>query len=148
MSSGQDGDVGRDPSLLRTTKRRITTNVKLINNQKHQKIKLHGTPTTKELKKKINENNLTYKVADSVGWLRKTGLLSLAGCAEGANLRGKLRLRADCGLQLGFATVGDTPSLTGQFVEKQASCTVPSLAPPPQAAPQHSKDRCPAQVST
>ena len=33
------------------TKRRITTNLKTINNQKCQKIKLHGTPTTKELKK-------------------------------------------------------------------------------------------------
>ena len=38
--------------LLRTTKRRITTNLKSINNQKYQKIKEHGTPTTKELKKK------------------------------------------------------------------------------------------------
>ena len=34
-----------------TTKRRITTNLKTINNQKCQKIKLHGTLTTKELKK-------------------------------------------------------------------------------------------------
>ena len=32
-------------------KRRITTNLKTINNQKCQKIKLHGTPTTKGLKK-------------------------------------------------------------------------------------------------
>ena len=38
--------------LPRTTKRRITTNLKSINNQKRQKIKLHGTLTTKELKKK------------------------------------------------------------------------------------------------
>ena len=34
-----------------TTKRRITTNLKTINNQNCQKIKLHGTPITKELKK-------------------------------------------------------------------------------------------------
>ena len=51
QSSGQDGGVGRNPSLPRTTKRRITSNLKSINNQKHQKIKLHGTPTTRELKK-------------------------------------------------------------------------------------------------
>ena len=38
-------------SLLHITKRRITTNLKTINNQKCQKIKLHGTLTTKELKK-------------------------------------------------------------------------------------------------
>ena len=50
-SSGQDGGVGRNPSLLHMTKRRITTNLKSVNNQKCQKIKLHGTLTTKELKK-------------------------------------------------------------------------------------------------
>ena len=52
-SSGQDGGVGRNPSLPHTTNRRITTNLKSIHNQKHQKIKLHGTPMTKELKKKL-----------------------------------------------------------------------------------------------
>ena len=51
-SSGQDGGVGRNPLLPCTTKRRITTNLKSISNQKRQKIKLHGTLTTKELKKK------------------------------------------------------------------------------------------------
>ena len=56
-SYGQDGGVGRNPLLPCTTKRRITTNLKSINNQKRQKIKLHGTPTTKELNKKINQNN-------------------------------------------------------------------------------------------
>ena len=51
MSSGQDGGIGRNASLPHTNKRRITTNLKTINKQKCQKIKLHGTPTTKELKK-------------------------------------------------------------------------------------------------
>ena len=37
--------------LPHTTKRRITTNLKTINNQKCQKIKLHGSLTAKELKK-------------------------------------------------------------------------------------------------
>ena len=36
----------------RTTKRRTTTNLKTKNNQNCQKIKLHGSLTTKELKKK------------------------------------------------------------------------------------------------
>ena len=49
-SSGQDGGVGRNPSLPPTTKRKITTNLKSINNQKCKKINLHGTPTTSELK--------------------------------------------------------------------------------------------------
>ena len=52
-SSGQDGGVGRNLLLPCTTKRRIT-NLKSINNQKDQKIKLHGTPTTTELKKQSN----------------------------------------------------------------------------------------------
>ena len=34
-----------------TTKRRITTNLKSINNQQCQEIKLHGALTTTELKK-------------------------------------------------------------------------------------------------
>ena len=51
QSSSQDGGVGRNTSLPHITQRRITTNLKTINNQKCQKIKLHGSPTTKELKK-------------------------------------------------------------------------------------------------
>ena len=53
-SSGQDGGGGRNPVLLCTTKRKITTNLKSMNNQKCQKIKLHGIPTTKESKKQSN----------------------------------------------------------------------------------------------
>ena len=37
--------------MLHTTKRRVTINLETINNQSWQKIKLHGTQTTKELKK-------------------------------------------------------------------------------------------------
>ena len=48
---GQDGGVGRNALLPYTTKRRITTNFKTIKNRKCQKIKVHGTLTTKELKK-------------------------------------------------------------------------------------------------
>ena len=46
--------VGRNPSFPHTTKRRITTNLKSINNQKCKKIKLHGTLTTTKLKKQSN----------------------------------------------------------------------------------------------
>ena len=43
----------------------------------------------------------------------------------------------------GVASVGETPSLTREFIEKwardeQGSCIVPSQAPPPQGALQHS----------
>ena len=46
--------------------------------------------------------------------------------------------------------VGETLSLTGEFVEKwardkQASCIVPSMAPPGQTVWQHSKEGCSVQ---
>ena len=51
------------------------------------------------------------------------------------------------------AMVGETPSLTRVFIGKwardeQVSSIVPSLAPPPQAVPQGSKEGCPALVNT
>ena len=50
MTSGQDGGTGRYSVPPRTIKR--TTNLKTENNQNCQKIELHGSLTTKELKKK------------------------------------------------------------------------------------------------
>ena len=49
--------------------------------------------------------------------------------------------------------MGETPSLTQEFVrkwarEEEASCIVPSLTPPPQAAPQYIKEGCLAWVNT
>ena len=52
LACSQDGSIGRNTSLPCTTKRRKTTNLKTKNNQNCQKIKLHGSPKTKELKKK------------------------------------------------------------------------------------------------
>ena len=51
-TSGQDGGVGGYIVPPRTTKRRTTTNLKTKINQNFQKIKLSGSPTTEELKKK------------------------------------------------------------------------------------------------
>ena len=51
MASDLDGGIGRYTLPLCRTKRR-TTNLKTKNNQNCQKIKLYGSPTTKELKKK------------------------------------------------------------------------------------------------
>ena len=109
-SSGQDGSVDRNPSLPCTTKTRITTNLKTINNPKWQKIKLHGTPTTKELKKKLTRTRPvrqqttqlpTQKNSSEAADLRGPGwVLSSIGCTGGSYLRGKLR--ADCGLWLGL----------------------------------------------
>ena len=62
-SSGQDGGIGRNPSLPCTTKRSITTNLKSVNNQKCQKIKLQGIPTTKKLKKKSTRTTRLVKTS-------------------------------------------------------------------------------------
>ena len=50
-TSGQDRDISRYTVPPLKTKRK-TTNLKIKNNQNFQKIKLYGSPTTKELKKK------------------------------------------------------------------------------------------------
>ena len=50
LTSSQHGGVGRHIVPPHTTKR-TTTNLKTQNNQNCQKIELHGSPTTKELKK-------------------------------------------------------------------------------------------------
>ena len=72
------------------------------------------------------------------------GCGQVEGCMGGADLRGN-RLRVDTAV----ATLRETPSLTQESDrkcarDKQASCTVPSRAPPPQG----SKEGCPAQVNT
>ena len=51
-TSGQDGGIGRYTVSPHTTKRRTTTNLNTKNNQNCQKIKLYGSLTTKEIKKK------------------------------------------------------------------------------------------------
>ena len=88
IGSSQDGGIGRNLLLLHTTKRRKTTNLKSINNQKHQKIKLHGTLTTKELKKKSAR---TTRPIRTCGRTRRWGWL-----------KANLRLRVDCGLCQGL----------------------------------------------
>ena len=149
MGSGQDGGIGRNPSLPHTTKMKITTSPKSINNQKHQKIKLHGTPTTK---KKINQNNQTSTAADHVGWLRKAVArwrATQAGLTEGKTETQRWLWA------VAVAIAGESPSLTEEFVGKQAREEHGSRqphhclpAPPQQAAPQWSKEGCPALVNT
>ena len=95
LNSGQDGGVSRNPSLPHTTKRRTTTNIKSINNQKCQKIKLHGAPTTKELKKQWNRINRPVRThgeaVDLVGGAGWTGnwdselTVDYSGCHNGRN---------------------------------------------------------------
>ena len=96
QSSRQDGGIGRNTSLPRTTKRTITTNLKSINNQKCQKIKLCGTLTTKELKEQSTRTTRLVRQVD-----RENPQWDDGTCGHGW-LNRKLRLRADCGLQQGL----------------------------------------------
>ena len=153
-SPSQDGGIGRDPSLPHTTKRRITTNVKSINNQNFQKIKLHGTLTTKELKKKSTRTTRPLRRwtlrADSEkllvhgglwgwGWLPRS-----VGCAGGADLRG---LRGGCVL-LRLLRWEKLPvsheSLLESVLEMSRWAALFLLWPLAQC----SKDGCPAWVNT
>ena len=154
-SSSQDGGVGRNPSLPCTNKRRIITNLKSINKQKSQKIKLQGTLTTKKSKKKINQNNQSSKAADHTVWLRKTGVtrqtLGVGLAAELSGMCGRDWLK---GTQrwlwaMEVAVVGEAPSLTQESIEKCArdEQSVPSLDLPPQAAQQGRKEGLPAWVN-
>ena len=143
--SGQDGGVGRNPSLPRTTKRRIKTNLKSINNQKCQKIKLHGTPITTALKKQSTRTTRLVR-----HWMeRNCG--EVADCVGGGDLTGNWD--SEVAVDYGGCQGGGNSQPQREFIEKcardkQASCIVPSLAPPPQAVLPRSKESCPAQVNT
>ena len=86
-TSGQDGGIGRYILPPRTTKRRTTTNLKTRNNQNCQKVKLYGSPTTKELKKKHSFRLVGGVETGSVGrggvarWQDRTGRWRLADLA-------------------------------------------------------------------
>ena len=62
--------------LPRTTERRTTTNLKTKNNQNCQKIKLYGSPTTKELKKKHSSRP---EGAETGSWAERTHSKVAAG---------------------------------------------------------------------
>ena len=108
-SSGQDGGVGRNPSLPCTTKRRKTTNLKSINNQKCRKIKLHGTLTTTELKKQSNRTARWVRQwterTKARRWTMRAGLAEnpwwdsdcagMAGCSKAVGCRGGADFRGN-----------------------------------------------------
>ena len=117
-SSGQNGGVNRNPLLPCTTKRRITNNLKSINKQKVQKIKLHGNPTTKELKKQSTRTTTSKNTSGGSGpqgwgWLNKETETQSSRWTRGT-------------------VVGETPSFIQEFIGKwaraeQVSFIVPSL---------------------
>ena len=145
-SSGQHGGIGRNPSLPHRTKKRITTNLKSINNQKCKKIKLHGTPTTKELKKQSTRPTRPVRWAD-----RDSGQGS--GPRGQGWMNGKLRLRANCGPPQVLPwweklPISHESSLESRARAEQESYIFPSLTPPPWTAPQCRKKVCSTLVNT
>ena len=66
-TSSQDGGIDRYTLPSHTSKRRTTTNSKTKNNQNCQKIKLYGSPTTKELNKKPSSKSVGGVEMDSQG---------------------------------------------------------------------------------
>ena len=95
-ASGQNGGVGKNPSLPCTTKRRTTTNLKSINKPKAPENQTAQNSDNQGIKEKINQNNQMNKVEDHAADSEKPP----GGSGPGAQcwLKVKLRLRADCGL--------------------------------------------------
>ena len=82
VTSVQDGGIGTYALIPHTMKRRTTTKLKTKTNQNCQKIKLYGSPTTKELKKKHSyrlvggaemgsQDKEDTKQSDRPGWDRR-----------------------------------------------------------------------------
>ena len=141
-SSVRDGGIGRNSLLPHTTKRRITTNLK-TKNQKSQKVILHGTLTTEELKKHsfrlvggvdMGSQRRGCTVKQQTEWLR-LGLANQVvphSCVD--KLRGRRGARQTVTPRLSVretkdskalaiksvvvAKVGEIPSLTGESIRE------------------------------
>ena len=145
----------------------MKTDVKSINNQKCQEIKLHGTSKTKELKKQSTrptrpvrreegENPRQGSRPRRWGWLREPVVKWRTVQEELAEQ--KTEIQSWLWIMVGVAAVRETPSLTWGFVRKtnnplrarakQESFIVPPLAPAPQTVLQCSEEGCPVLVST
>ena len=79
--------------LPHTTKRRITATLKSINNQKYEKIKLHGILTTTELKKQSNRTTRPVRPWTERNCCEVADCVSRAGCGEGTGCTGRADLR-------------------------------------------------------
>ena len=73
--------------LPRTTKRKTTTNLKTKNNQNYQKIKLYGSLTTKELKKK-HSSRLVGGAEEEQRWAAGVGRTFRKAAAGGPGRQG------------------------------------------------------------
>ena len=94
-TSSQDGGIDEYTLLSCTNKRRTTTNLKTKNNQNCQKIKVYGSPTTKELKKKHpfrplgraemgSQVERTHCKAAARGWRTGAGKVAAGGPGKAA----------------------------------------------------------------
>ena len=111
--------------LPHTTKRRLTTNLKTINNQKCQNSNLHGTLTTKELKK--HSSRLKEGWRQGVGqpgrWAARQAERTRGKTVDHTGEEGPAHQETKDSKPLavntvGVAKVGETPSLTREFIGK------------------------------
>ena len=136
-TSSEDGGIGRYILPPCTTKRRTTTNLKTKINPNWQKIELYVSLTTKELKKKHSSRLVGGAEIDSQGrrglwerqWLVEWAVPHLCIDKPGGTTGEPDRLH-NPGFQcreikpqnlwlktsVGVAVVGETPSLTGEFI--------------------------------
>lgn len=148
-SSGPDGRVGRNPALPRTTKRKVTTNPKSIN-QKRQKTRSHGTLTTMEVKRKPTRTPRPVRpqTTPAGGPPPPPHTVGAGSCRPGCGrgwrsgrgpLNGRLRLRATedhSGVCWGGRNPRSHTRARWKVRQRPAGSRAgPALAPPPQAAP-------------
>ena len=137
------------------TKRRITSNLKTINNQSCQNINLHGTPTNKDLEK--DASRLVGRV--EMGRQDAKQAEGTRGKVEDhTGEEGLAHWETKDSKPLPVNTVGlrrweklpvsQESSLESRATAKQTIGIVPSLNPPPQTVPQGSKKGCPTLLNT
>ena len=133
------GDICRNASPPPTTKRRITTNLKTINNQNCQKFKLHGSPTTKELKK---HSSRPVGVPEMGSWAERTrckvaGHAGQVGLADQETKDSKVLAVKSCGGCKGRRNSQSHRRIAWKVgLERNQQATLFPLTPPPQAVHQ------------
>ena len=107
--------------LPHTTKRRLAANLKTINKQKYQRIKLHGTLITKELKKHSSRPVGGVKMG-SGSWGergKRTHCKAVDHMGEEGPAEQETKDSKPLAVNtVGVAKVGETPSLTREFIGK------------------------------
>ena len=153
LSSSQDGGISRNTLFPFTTKRRITTNLRTLNSQNFQEIKLHGTPTTNKLNKHSSSPVGGMEMAAKLrGHVAVQQLEDWVGEAWLADWETRLKMPRCKKLWALWRweklPVSQESSLESGTRVEQVSSIVPSLTSPPHTVPQRRKESCPTLANT